>query len=58
MEDQEPLGFEHMGLDPRLLQVWERLWSWVPACPRTARRLSRVLSLLRLSLTWDGHNLR
>lgn len=38
MEDQEALGFEHMGLDPRLLQVWGRLWSgaWRAAALRAA----------------------
>lgn len=58
MEDQEALGFEHMGLDPRLLQVWGRLWSCYPVCRCTPRRLSCVLFLLRLSPIWAGRDLR
>lgn len=58
MEDQESLGFEHMGLDPRLLQVWGRVWSWDLACRCTPRLLNHVLVLLRLSPTWAGRDLR
>lgn len=61
MEDPESLGFEHMGLDHRLLQVpgrlrsrtdggWER---W-----QAARRLSRPLSSPRPSPIWAGRDPR
>lgn len=49
MEDSEVLGFEHMGLDPRLLQVHARArgpaYGLRGARYHSSRRLSRTPGL-------------
>lgn len=61
MADPEFLGFEHMGLDPRLLQV-----RWRAGDPRIRLKgpegtllpsASHFSVSLRPSPTWDGRDL-